>query len=73
MERSGRSYAKELIFAIALTAVTIAVQKSMTRPDVGRTLGMRAAWSVRRFADGQVKMWRDVSGKAAEVYDGFRP
>lgn len=73
MERSNKAYIKELVFAVGLTALTVFVQRAASKPDFARTLGMRVSWGVKRFADGQSRMWSDVAGKAAQKYNGFKP
>lgn len=70
---SGKKYGQELVFALVLTAATVLVQRAVSKPDVGRTWGMRGAlWikGVARKFDAPV--WRDVERRADGIYDRFR-
>lgn len=61
-----------LLVAIAMTAglayLSVAIQRGMSGPDVGRTMQMKGARAVKGFADGRAEFWSGVSAKAATVY-----
>ena len=61
-----------LLMALAMTAglayLSVAVQRGMSGPDVGRTMQMRGARAVKGFADSRAEFWSGVSARAATVY-----
>lgn len=72
MGKKGKVYATELLFAVGLTAITVMVQRAVSRPDFAKTVGMRSALTVKRFADAQADMWTGIAGRAAQSYNGFK-
>lgn len=72
MDKRAKVYLFELAAAVGITVVTVVIQKALTRPDFGRTLGMRVSLGVKRFADSQADVWSEVAGKAAQTYNGFK-
>lgn len=62
------------IFAmVTLTVISVKVQRAVAKPDFGRVFAMRRVWTVKRFADGQVKFWQEVAGTAANRYNALKP
>lgn len=58
----------ELAFAVG----TLYLLKKMHGPDAFRTLRMRGALLMKRFADNQANMWSAVSTHAATSYQKAR-
>jgi hypothetical protein len=73
MNKDHKKYAIELLFAVALTVITVKVQRAASTPDFGRTFAMGRAWSVKRFANKQVDIWQGIADKAATTYNSLKP
>jgi len=69
MERSNKSYVKELVFAVVLTVITIKLQRKVMEPDFFQALKMRGALGVQKYAGAQKSAWGKVEGMAKDFYD----
>lgn len=67
-----KNYLWELIFTIGIGALAVVVQRKMSTPDFGRTIHMRSAMGIKRFAQGQADMWQQVAGNAANTYNSLK-
>lgn len=65
--------AVQILGVIVLAVVSVKVQRAVARPDFGRTFAMKRVWMVKRFADGQTKIWQDIAGAAANKYNALKP
>lgn len=69
VERSGKSYAKELVFAVVLAIVTIKIQRAVSGPDFVKTVKMKGAMGVKKYASAQKEAWSKIEGFAGDFYD----
>jgi hypothetical protein len=69
VNRDGKSYLKELIFAVALTVITVKLQRAVASPDFFKTVKMRGALGVKRYAAMQKDAWGKVEGLASDFYE----
>lgn len=69
MNRDAKSYVKELFFAVALTVITVKLQRVATSPDFFRTIKMKGALGVKNMALTQKKIWQGVEDMATTFYD----
>ena len=69
MNRDTKSYVKELVFAVALTIITVKLQRAVSSPDFIKTLKMKGALGVKSFANTQKKAWQGVEDMASSFYD----
>lgn len=63
----------QILGIVVLAIVSVKVQRAAAKPDFGRTFAMKKVWTVKRFADGQVRFWQDVAGNAANKYNALKP
>lgn len=56
----------------AMAWLSVAIQRNMSGPDVGRTLKMRGASLVKDYAYGRADHWSAIGAKAANVYNQAR-
>lgn len=63
----------QLAGVVLLAVVSVKVQRAAACPDFGRTFAMKRVWAVKRFADGQVRLWENIAGGAANKYNALKP
>ena len=63
----------ELGMAVVIGVVAVKVQRAASRPDFGRTFVMGRVWAVKQYAEGRVRFWEEVRGKAATTYNRMKP
>lgn len=56
----------------ALAWASVAIQRGMSGPDVGRTLRMRGASLVKDYAYGRAEHWSSIGARAATFYNEAR-
>lgn len=69
MNKDTKGYVKELLFAVALTIITVKLQRAATSPDFFRTIKMKGALGVKNVALAQKKVWQGVEDMATTFYD----
>lgn len=61
-----------LVMMVAATAamawLSVAIQRGMSGPDVGRTIKMKGAMLVKDYAYGRADYWASMGAKAATAY-----
>jgi hypothetical protein len=67
-----KSYLWEIVFTVGLAATVMIVQRKASKPDFGKTVQMKAFWSVKHFAQGQADFWQHVAGNAANAYNSLK-
>jgi hypothetical protein len=65
-----------LLLAVGMTAglawLSVAIQRGMSGPDVGRTVKMRGASLVKDYAYARADYWGALGARAATVYQQAR-
>lgn len=62
----------EQLIIIAGAVITLYLTKKMMQPDFAQMVKMRAALTVKKVADRQVREWEYVASKAATAYQKAR-
>lgn len=73
MHKSASRLAFSIVSVVVLAVVSVKVQRAASKPDFGRLFAMKRIWAVKRFADGQVRLWQNVAGAAANQYNSLKP
>lgn len=72
ISKQASRLAMEIVGVVILAVVSVKVQRAVASPDFGRLFAMKRVWAVKRFADGQVRLWERIAGSAATKYNSFK-
>lgn len=73
VSKQATRLAIEILGVVVLAIVSVSVRRAVSKPDFGRLFAMKRVWTVKRFADSQVRMWERIAGSAATRYNSLKP